>query len=300
MRLEDIVAAGVRRSGLEALLRRTLHRGKVGVIVYHDPTPELFERHMRFLSQRYSFVTMMQLAEALRTGSEMPANALVITFDDGHRSNRELRPIFERYGVHPTMYLCSDVIRSNGLFWFRMPGVDPAPLKLLSQTERRAVTGAVGAQSDDGLERHALTPDEVRELADVIEFGSHTASHPILPLCTDDEAADEIGRSRSEVEELSGSVCCHFSYPNGDYTEREITLARDAGYVSARTTEVGWNGPRTDPMRLRIVSGADQASVDMLATHLTGLFRLRRLIPDGLRRRRLRARVASLHGPSAG
>ncbi len=300
MILEDIVAAGVRRSGVEGVLRRTLHRGKVGVIVYHDPTPERFEKHMRFLSRRYSFVTMTQLTDALRSGdrSAMPANALVITFDDGHQSNRELRPIFERYGVRPTMYLCSGVVRSNGLFWFRMPGVDPAPLKLLTPAERRAVPSAVGAQSDDGLERHALTADEVRELADVIEFGSHTVSHPILPLCTDAEAADEIVRSRSEVEELSGSACYHFSYPNGDYTEREIRLAREAGYVSARTTEVGWNGPRTDPMRLRIVSGADQTSVDMLATHLTGLFRLRRLIPDGLRRRRLRARVASLRGPS--
>src|SRR5258708_7780847 len=82
MNLEEIAAAGVRHRGLEALLRRTLYRGKVGVIVYHDPTPERFEKHMRFLSQRYNFVTMMQLTEAPRTGdrSEMPANALVITF----------------------------------------------------------------------------------------------------------------------------------------------------------------------------------------------------------------------------
>ena len=299
MILEDVVAIVVRRSGLEALLCRTLHRRKVGVIVYHDPPPQLFEEHMRFLSKRYSFVTMTQLAAALRSDdwSEMPANALVITFDDGHRRNRELHSIFERYGVRPTMYLCSGVVRGNGLFWFRMPGVDPAPLKFMTQAERRAALSTVGAQSEGGLQRHAVTPNEVRALADVVEFGSHTVSHPILPLCSDAEAADEIDRSRSEVEELSGSVCYHFCYPNGDYTEREITLAKEAGYVSARTTEAGWNGPGTDPMRIRIVSGADHASVDMLATHLTGLFRLRRLIADRLHRRRLRARVTSTRDP---
>ena len=38
-----------------------------------------------------------------------------------------------------------------------------------------------------------------------------------------------------------GLKCSHFSYPNGDYTEREIEIVEAGGFRSARTTDLGWN-----------------------------------------------------------
>jgi peptidoglycan/xylan/chitin deacetylase (PgdA/CDA1 family) len=294
--LEEAVAAVVYRAGLEPVLRRTVNRRKVGIIVYHDPTPERFESHLRFLAGRYRFVTLTELVSAVRSGdwSQMPENGLVITFDDGHRGNLELRSLFARYDVRPTIFLSTGSVFGDGMFWFLLPGVQPGRLKLLTPAEREAAVSVATALGEPPVERHALTPEEVTALAELAEFGSHTVSHPILPLCSDEEATDEIVRSRREVGELTGAPCLHFCFPNGDYGKRELDLVDAAGYASARTTDVGWNGPGSDPLRLRIVSGADHASVAMLATHLTGLLRFRRLLADRRLRRRLAARVASL------
>ena len=289
--MKELVAKLIRRCGLEALTRRTVSRDKVGILVYHDPSVARFEAHLEFLSTRYAFVSLDDLSAALSTRdwSRIPRNALVVTFDDGHRGNRELLPVFERFGLHPTIYLCSGIVRGDGLFWFRLPGVDPEPLKLMSPAERATFLENAGISS--AVDRHALTPAEVAELAPTVDFGSHTISHPVLPLCTDNVAAHEIAQSRAEIEGISGTPCRHLSYPNGDYTDRETRLVREAGYASARTTEIGWNGRDADPLRLRIISLADFASVDVLAAHLAGLLAVRRLVPTLLHRRALQRRV---------
>lgn len=285
----ELAATIVRRGGLEALARHTYARGKVGILVYHDPSPERLEAHLRFLSTRYRFVSLTELTDALarQDWSSIPAGALVVTFDDGHRGNLRLTDVLLRFGVRPTIYLCPGIVRGDGRFWFQLAGVDPEPLKLLPTRERGQ---AVGAAAREPGERHALTPDEVERLPALVELGSHSVSHPILPLCSDDEARDEIVESRRQVAELAGRPCIHFSFPNGDYGAREIALVREAGYASGRTTDIGWNSLGSDRFRLKIVSLADHASTNVLAAHLAGLFALRRAIPSRRRRRQLAAR----------
>jgi peptidoglycan/xylan/chitin deacetylase (PgdA/CDA1 family) len=292
--VKECAGALVRWAGLEALARRSYGRGKVGVLVYHDPSPQRLEEHLRFLSSRYSFVSLAQLSAALGGGdwSSMPANAVAVTFDDGHRGNRDLLPLFERFGVRPTIYLCSGIVRGDGRFWFRLPGVDPEPLKLMSPAEReRALSASSGDRAAQPGGRHALTTVEVREMAGAVEFGSHTVSHPILPLCSAAESREEIVSSRAQVGEIAGKPCVHLSFPNGDYTRRELEYVLEAGYASSRTTEIGWNGPRTDRFRLKILSLADDASTNVLAAHLAGVLILRRFLPALIHRRRLATRM---------
>ena len=65
-----------------------------------------------------------------------------------------------------------------------------------------------------------------------------------------------------------------------------------SGYATARTTEIGWNDARSDPFRLKILSLADHASVNVLSAHLVGILAVRRFVPALRHRRRLRARAA--------
>jgi hypothetical protein len=62
-------------------------RNRVSILAYHDPSPDVFDRHLRFLADRYNVIALADLLEAL--GSEkwgdLPARPLVVTFDDGHR-----------------------------------------------------------------------------------------------------------------------------------------------------------------------------------------------------------------------
>jgi peptidoglycan/xylan/chitin deacetylase (PgdA/CDA1 family) len=288
--VKELVSALMRYAGLGVLARLTWTRRGVGIVVYHDPPPERLDAHLRYLRARYSLVDVARVAAATGSGDwrQLPKKALLVTFDDGHAGNVELAPVLERHGVRPVVYVCPGVIEGDGRFWFKTPALDPEPLKLMTTSARTAVVAAVDA--GDAGRRDALEPDELRALTRVADVGSHTLTHPILPLCADDEAEREIVVSRTRVAQLTGLPCLHFSYPNGDYSARETRLVDGAGYATARTTEAGWNKPGCDPLLLRIASLGDHCSVNELAADLAGLFPLRRRRKDAARRRQLASR----------
>ena len=87
-------------------------------------------------------------------------------------------------------------------------------------------------------ERDALTFEELMEISDMnnVSIGSHTVTHPILPMCKDNDAEFEIYESKSKLEKWLNRPITHFAYPNGDYTKRECAFLRNAGYSMAFTT----------------------------------------------------------------
>jgi peptidoglycan/xylan/chitin deacetylase (PgdA/CDA1 family) len=184
-----------------------------------------------------------------------------------------LTRLFERYGVVPTVYLCSQLVDSDRRFWFTV-AEDPEPLKALPNSERLATLARTSGFSPTrayvGSGRETLNRNEIRTLAATCEFGSHTRFHPILPTCSDEDAETEITHSKVELESITEMECHHFSYPNGAYTERDVELAKSAGYRSARTMDVGWNDASSDPFRLKVLGVSDQASINRLAADLSG------------------------------
>ncbi len=289
--VKELVSAATRASGLGVVARHAWRRRGVGIILYHDPSPRRLDAHLRYLASRYTLIDVSILEAALASGNwdELPNNAILVTFDDGHAGNARLAPVLARHGVRPLIYVCPAVIEGPGQFWFMTPGLDPEPLKLVGNAQRMAVIDATKGDTGARL-RDALGPSELKALVGVADIGSHTLTHPILPLCTEAEAHDEIILSRERVSDLTDVPCRHFSYPNGDYTEREIELVRRAGYSTARTTEAGWNRPGCDALRLRIASPADHCSVNALAADLAGLFALRSRRREAARRRELSSR----------
>src|SRR5262249_18830391 len=120
-------------------------------------------------------------------------------------------------------------------------------------------------------ERQALSAEEIVRMREVVDFAAHTRFHPILPACSDEEAMLEISASRIEIEQLTGQPWLDFSYPNGDYGEREIEFARKAGYRSGRTVDLGWNSATTNPFLLKCLGTSDDASINRLAGDLSGV-----------------------------
>jgi peptidoglycan/xylan/chitin deacetylase (PgdA/CDA1 family) len=275
--LRELIALAIRLPGLPRLIRNTYARNKVTIILYHDPRPEIFERHMAYLSKRYRFITFDNLLSAIesRDWHRIPPKALIVTFDDGHRGNYALLDIFKRYGLCPTIYLVTQVVGTLRHFWFCHPGVDCNPIIQL-QTEIRSRILRDQYAFDPLNEypadqRHALSRDEIEEMKDYVDFQPHTQFHPILPLTPDDESRREIADSKRDIESLLGRRCNHFSYPNGQYSSRDIEYVRQAGFLTARTIDVGWNDLRTDPLRLKITGVTDDASVNILAAQLSGI-----------------------------
>lgn len=120
---------------------------------------------------------------------------------------------------------------------------------LLEQIEERL---GVTSPRQPPEEFRPLAWEEIREMADAgIEIGSHTASHPILTLESDQRLEDELELSRARIKAETGRVPLSFCYPNGDYNARVAALVARAGYRCAVTCEAGWNRPRTSLYELR-------------------------------------------------
>lgn len=285
--IREIASLVIRFSGIPFIIRNTLARNKVTIVLYHSPKPDVLDRHLSYLSKRFSFISLDLLVNAIhaRDWTSIPQKSLIITLDDGYKENFDLLGVFKKYKVVPTIYFCSQIIDTNRNYWFKINGVNLKRLKQSSDIERIQIldkeygfklTGELSEQ-----ERQALNKREILLMKDFVDFQSHSRFHPILTTCKSNVCKEEIIGSKKELETLLGKECNHFSYPNGDYADREIGLLKEAGYLSARTIDVGWNGPHTDPYKLKITGITDDASVNMVAAQLSGLTMYIRYLING-------------------
>lgn len=272
----DLVARSIQWSGISDGIRYVNRRG-AAVLMYHKPTPAGLDHHLAYLRRRFQFTTLDAIVDAItrRDFGSIPERAVALTLDDGDRSNYALLPVFRRHGVRPTLYLCSQIVGTRRRFWWDTVA-DAEPYKRMWNSRRlEALKRDAGyeaeAEAPAEAERSALSLSEIAEMAPWVDFGAHTRFHPILTQCSDEEAWREIAESKRELEALLGAPVRHFCYPNGDYLGREAEYARRAGFASARTVDVGWNHPDTDPYRLKVLGVSDDASIEFLASQITGI-----------------------------
>lgn len=84
-----------------------------------------------------------------------------------------------------------------------------------------------------------LSEEEIRSLAEKQEIGAHTLTHPNLTMLPDDAALAEMRGSKEWLEALLGKPVPMFCYPAGHHDARVADLAREAGFIGARTTVPG-------------------------------------------------------------
>ena len=122
-----------------------------------------------------------------------------VTFDDGIASAiKHGEPVLEELGAPGTMFLTIDTLGVSG----------------------RLTEADAGALVDRGW-----------------EVGSHTVSHPTLTKIDDESLADELVRSKAEVERLAGAACTSVAYPKGRADERVVRAAAAAGYRAGAALE---------------------------------------------------------------
>lgn len=259
------------------MVRNIYARSKCCILVYHNPSPYIFDKHLSFLLKKYNILTLDDLVKAIcsKDWSNIPSKSLVITFDDGYKDNFALLEVFKKHKLNSTIYLVSKLVNTNRSFWFMIPGVKSKSLKKNTNRDRSRYLekhfGFTPTKEYLQEERQSLNIDEIKSMQDFVDFQSHSCFHPVLTTCSDDECRKEILQSKDDLETLFGSNCEHFSYPNGDYTEREIELLKQAGFLSARTLDVGWNCVDTDPYKLKAIEILNNDSLNMLIARLSGI-----------------------------
>lgn len=277
--LRNLIFAVLRYSGIPFLLRELVQRNKVTILVFHAPSVERAASYFRALQKRYNIIPLQDYIHARTNGGtgKLPPKSLVITLDDGHASNFELRPLLQEFRLPVTIFLCSGLVGTNRHFWWfhtrgrneaaackTMP--DPDRLEFLAQ---RNYTPA-----REYGDRHALSGAEIEDLMPLVDFQAHTVTHPILPLCTEDTARQEVEQCKRDLELGYRLSVRALAFPNGDYSEREIGLAQGAGYACALTLDFGFNDAHTDLFRLRRIPILDDASISELLVKASGLWGL--------------------------
>lgn len=159
---------------------------------------------------------VMKSEATSNNGASSSRNAVVITFDDGCETDLTIAaPILRDVGFNATSYVTFDHLERRGY----------------------------------------LTKVQLRELADSgIEIGSHAMTHRYLHDLSDAELVTEIAGSKKALEDITGKPVVQFSCPGGRWDERVLRVAREAGYDSLVTSEIGMNSRRTDPFRLTRVA----------------------------------------------
>ena len=273
--LRNLMYKILRFSGLPFLFREILQRKKVTIVMLHDPAPDMAARTFRFLASHYNIIALDDFLEARRTGDagRLPNKALIITLDDGHIGNYRLLPVIKAMNIPVTIFLCAGIIDTRRQFWFQFehPDLSKPALKQMTNREKLKALAKAGFRPElEWAEPRALNKNQIQEMAPYVNFQGHTTFHPCLPKCDGVEAFHEIAGCREILEQNFHLKINAMAYPNGDYSERDIDLIKQAGYTCAITVDYGFNTIHTDPYRLRRLSLDDTDNTDAIYVKASG------------------------------
>ena len=84
----------------------------------------------------------------------------------------------------------------------------------------------------------AMSEEELFQLVDggLIELGSHTSHHPMLPQLSFERQREEIQSGKNDLETLLGKKIAGFSYPNGQATADVKRIVQEMGFTYACTS----------------------------------------------------------------
>ncbi len=261
--------------GLCFFIREIIFRDKNIIICYHDPAPEVFRKHLRYLVKRYNIITLDSLVNAIAQKEALfSPKSLVITLDDGWKGNYKLLEAIKEFNIPVIIFLTSGVVNTNRKFWWQAGFLGFEKLKLCQNQERLAMLREkTGYEPEkEYATPQALNLQEINEMADYVSFQSHGCFHPVLTKCDDNECLGEIKTSKESLEMILKKEINHFAYPNGNYSRREITYLKQTGYRSAVSLDSGWNDTNSDQFCLKRIWICDDASINELAGRLNGIF----------------------------
>jgi len=229
---------------------------RVPVLMYHEigepldgwerryfVAPERFRAHMIALrTAGYSPCTLDAFRDWAMGRSDLPLNAVLLTFDDAYRG------VF----LHAHPFLQSRSI----------------PFSVFAVTSRIGSTDTW--LSDIRSPRHSLmSAAELRQLAaSGVDLGSHSRRHADLTTLPDDALADEVAGSRAELENVIGKPVHCFSYPYGHVNALVRHHVAAAGYDCAFTTRSGFAAAGDDPLTVRRIDVYGTDSVPALLRKL--------------------------------
>jgi peptidoglycan/xylan/chitin deacetylase (PgdA/CDA1 family) len=155
--------------------------------------------------------TGLSLSEALLASSSQQ-KGIVITFDDGCETDLlAAAPTLKELQFNATFYVVAGFIGKTGY----------------------------------------LSAKQLCELSDLgFEIGSHSMTHRYLSELPEDDLKFEISASKELLEQIISKKVHHFSCPGGRWSKLAAEIAKDSGYETMSTSNIGINGADSDNFSL--------------------------------------------------
>lgn len=213
---------------------------QVPILMYHhlseDVTnsemvsPEQFGVQIRALSEAgYTGVSFDELQAYVLRGEPLPEKPVVITFDDGYRSNYTLAyPILQKYGMKATIFA---VGVSFGTDHYKDTDYAITPHFGAAEAAEMTASGLISIQSHT-YDMHQWPPYEtgsaVRE--NILQLSSESEEAYVQAL------TEDFTRSRALLEGATGRPVDVLAYPAGQYsTLTQVTLQSLGVHVTLST-----------------------------------------------------------------
>ncbi len=221
----------------------------VPILMYHAITrapagsslPELFlpadqfNQQMAYLKAHgFHPVTLAQVWAYWAHGATLPVHPIVLSFDDGYRSQFETA--------------------ARTLHRYNWPGV----------------LNLIVAHLHEGT--YGLGEREVQRMIDWgWELDSHTLTHPDLTTVHGAALTAEVTGSRRQLQQHFGVPVAFFCYPAGAYDDEVVHAVAAAGYTAATTTNEGAADPSQGRFTLDRVRINGSTTVAEFAAQLAAL-----------------------------
>ncbi len=192
---------------------RPINQNDSAELKAYEISPQLFERQLKYLKNNgFTAISLDDVANDLKNGTTTPGQKpVVLTFDDGWQNQYKYAfPLLKKYGMQATFYIFTNSINKN----------------------------------------HFLSTSNIEEMENAgMIFESHSVSHPFFKNLQLDQVNIEMTNSKKTLEAILGKPVNHFASPYGYSNSDLIDLAKDAGYLTYRTTYKGVY--QDNPLRLR-------------------------------------------------
>jgi peptidoglycan/xylan/chitin deacetylase (PgdA/CDA1 family) len=155
-----------------------LGRGKgTPVLLYHqvnpliNVTPELFEEHLKYIAARYETFTYTEVYDYVKKEGKLPADSLLITFDDGYYDNyKVVFPLLKKYNLKATFFI-------NTLFIGENSRQENTAFEIGEQANIKALLKYYA--TGDATSNQYMTTAEIQEMvaSGLCDFQAHTHTH---------------------------------------------------------------------------------------------------------------------------
>jgi peptidoglycan/xylan/chitin deacetylase (PgdA/CDA1 family) len=190
--------------------------------------PDIFKKQLAWLHKHnFRVISLVDLAENIRKGGELPEKGLVLTFDDGFQSLYDYAfPILSQYGFRATVFLVPGYCGKTNDWPGQPESIHRWPLLDWDQIIQMDTAG--------------------------IEFGAHTVTHVRLDEQSNESIEKEILESKRMIEAVLGHGINSFAYPYGRLDERIKQLVSQ-NFTAACGTRLGLVSLNSNPFELERV-----------------------------------------------